>query len=123
MTVVQTCALPIWLHAGIVPQSIHRMSSSGSPSDAEPMVRPPVRPTILMIGSEAVPFAKTGGLADVLGALPAALSRLGWVVWLAIPRYRGVSSGVLSDELTIPLGETTFSVGIQERQVLCITMP
>ena len=30
-----------------------------------------------MIGSEAVPFAKTGGLADVLGALPAALGRLG----------------------------------------------
>ena len=32
---------------------------------------------ILMVASEAAPFAKTGGLADVLGALPAALARLG----------------------------------------------
>jgi glycogen synthase len=29
--------------------------------------------SVLMVGSEAVPFSKTGGLADVLGALPAAL--------------------------------------------------
>ena len=43
-----------------------------------------------MIGSEAVPFAKTGGLADVLGALPPALARLGWDVTVALPRYRGV---------------------------------
>src|SRR5262249_46524927 len=32
---------------------------------------------VLMIASEAVPFAKTGGLADVAGALPIALGRLG----------------------------------------------
>jgi glycogen synthase len=31
-----------------------------------------------MIGSEAVPFAKTGGLGDVLGARRAALARFGW---------------------------------------------
>ena len=36
--------------------------------------------SVLIIGSEAVPFAKTGGLADVLGALPSALARLGWDV-------------------------------------------
>jgi starch synthase len=33
--------------------------------------------SVLLIGSEAVPFAKTGGLADVLGSLPPALARLG----------------------------------------------
>ena len=32
------------------------------------------RPSVLMIGSEALPFSKTGGLADVLGALPQALA-------------------------------------------------
>jgi len=31
---------------------------------------------ILLVSSEAVPFAKTGGLADVSGALPRALARL-----------------------------------------------
>ena len=49
----------------------------------------PPRRSVLIIGSEAVPFAKTGGLADVLGALPAALARLGWSVTLMVPRYRG----------------------------------
>jgi starch synthase len=45
-----------------------------------------------MVGSEAVPFSKTGGLADVLGALPIALGRLGHRVTLVTPRYRGVQA-------------------------------
>ena len=48
---------------------------------------------ILMVASEAAPFAKTGGLADVLGALPAALVRLGHSVDVVIPRYRGIDAG------------------------------
>src|ERR1700691_4983313 len=43
---------------------------------------------ILMVASEAVPFVKTGGLADVLGALPPALARLGENVAVVLPRYR-----------------------------------
>jgi starch synthase len=46
---------------------------------------------LLMIASEAVPFAKTGGLADVVGALPRALARLGHDVDVVIPRYRGIA--------------------------------
>ena len=46
-----------------------------------------------MVASEAVPFAKTGGLADVAGALPRALARLGHEVEVVIPRYRGVTAG------------------------------
>jgi starch synthase len=46
---------------------------------------------VLMVASEAIPFAKTGGLADVLGALPAALVRLGHEVDVVIPRYRGIA--------------------------------
>ncbi len=42
---------------------------------------------ILMISPEAVPFAKTGGLADVVGALPKELARLGHSVHVVIPRY------------------------------------
>ena len=46
-----------------------------------------------MVASEAAPFAKTGGLADVLMALPRALVRLGHAVDVILPRYRGVSEG------------------------------
>src|SRR5262245_9060833 len=48
--------------------------------------------SILMVGSEALPFSKTGGLADVLGALPLALGKLGHRVTLVTPRYRGVQA-------------------------------
>lgn len=43
---------------------------------------------ILMVASEAAPFAKTGGLADVLGALPPALTQRGENVAVVMPAYR-----------------------------------
>src|SRR5437870_2851799 len=43
---------------------------------------------IAFIASEAVPFSKTGGLADVVGALPRALAALGHEVSVYLPRYR-----------------------------------
>ncbi len=46
---------------------------------------------ILMISSEATPFAKSGGLGDAVSALSAALSRLGHDVRLLVPRYASVS--------------------------------
>jgi len=45
---------------------------------------------IVYASSEAVPFAKTGGLADVAGALPAWLGRLKQRVILVIPRYGSI---------------------------------
>jgi len=42
---------------------------------------------IAMIASECVPYVKTGGLADVVGALPAALQALGHDVIVILPRY------------------------------------
>ena len=45
---------------------------------------------ILMATTEAVPFAKTGGLADVCGALPIELARLGHEVTLFMPAFRQV---------------------------------
>jgi len=43
---------------------------------------------ILIAASEAAPLAKTGGLGDVVGALPSALQELGCEVSLVIPAYR-----------------------------------
>ncbi|MBU0630572.1 MAG: glycogen synthase GlgA [Candidatus Margulisbacteria bacterium] len=45
---------------------------------------------ILYVSSEVVPFAKTGGLADVAGALPKALKRIGHDVRVFMPRYKMV---------------------------------
>lgn len=42
---------------------------------------------VLMVGSEVAPFAKTGGLADVLGSLPLALAQRGVSVAVLMPRY------------------------------------
>ncbi|MBN1586399.1 MAG: glycogen synthase GlgA [Candidatus Omnitrophica bacterium] len=44
--------------------------------------------SILFVSSEAVPYSKTGGLADVAGSLPVALQELGCEVTLALPLYR-----------------------------------
>lgn len=41
-----------------------------------------------MVAAECVPFAKVGGLADVIGALPIALEKLGVSVTIVIPRHR-----------------------------------
>src|SRR5438093_13551392 len=82
-----------------------------SPSAANPILR---RPSVLIIGSEALPFAKTGGLADVLGALPPALARLGWDATVALPRYRGVTAGDLVDTFPVTVGGYTRDAGFFE---------
>ena len=45
----------------------------------------------VLVASEAVPYSKTGGLADVSGALPKALKRIGVDVRVILPRYTGIS--------------------------------
>ena len=58
---------------------------------------------ILMLASEAVPLAKTGGLADVVGALPVELARLGHEVKLILPRYAGLDPAHLRKASTVPV--------------------
>ena len=48
---------------------------------------------IAFVASECVPFSKTGGLADVVGALPRALAGLGHQVSVYLPRYRQTKLG------------------------------
>jgi|YelNatPaOPRAMG01_1025707.scaffolds.fasta_scaffold11041_3 starch synthase len=70
---------------------------------------------VLMIASEAAPFAKTGGLADVLGSLPRALVERGEEVAVVMPRYRSVSlegAWRAYSDLTVWLGATPWEVNI-----------
>jgi len=72
---------------------------------------------ILMVASEATPFAKTGGLADVLGGLPPALAERGEQVAVVLPAYRGNRYPRPTREayrsLWIPIG-TGYMVDIQQ---------
>lgn len=61
---------------------------------------------VLLVSSEVAPFAKTGGLADVANALPAALSRLGVDVRIAMPGYN-------SNKYTRPPAEALPYVNVQ----------
>ena len=45
---------------------------------------------ILLASSEVVPFAKTGGLADVCGALPGEIQKLGHQVTVFMPAFRSI---------------------------------
>ncbi len=70
---------------------------------------------ILLIASEAVPFCKTGGLADVVGALS---QRLGpHEVCLFLPRYRGIGAPSLQEGrshcLRVPLGSESLEAHLR----------
>jgi starch synthase len=62
------------------------------------------RVRILFVASEGLPFSKTGGLADVVEALPKALVAQGHEVAVVLPRYRGTkATAVVMPSLTIPM--------------------
>ena len=72
---------------------------------------------ILMVASEAAPFAKTGGLADVVGSLPSALRDLGCEVAVLIPRYKVVdlsSARRVYDSLPIWLGGVAYQCSLYQ---------
>jgi starch synthase len=85
-----------------------------------------------MVAPEMHPFATTGGLSEVLGALPQALTRLGHRVTVIIPRYRRVAIGpnigianptphraepAAEVEATIDMGERQFTVSFYSTQL------
>jgi starch synthase len=61
---------------------------------------------ILFIASEGLPYSKTGGLADVIEALPKSLVEMGHEVAVLLPRYRGnrITSTIVSS-VTVTLGD------------------
>ena len=74
---------------------------------------------VLMVSSEAVPFAKTGGLADVAGSLPPALLRQNVETALVLPGYRtileiGQSWRPIIRDMEIPLGNAMLRADVLE---------
>ena len=71
---------------------------------------------ILLAASEVVPYAKTGGLADVAGALPKALARLGHRVRVCMPRYNieriNQNLEALPGALAVPFNFTTRDTAV-----------
>jgi starch synthase len=77
---------------------------------------------VLSLSPEVTPLVKTGGLADVAGALPAALNRLGLDVRLMLPLYRSIRKGnfelrpVLKN-LGVPFGASSLSARVMETRI------
>jgi len=73
---------------------------------------------VVFAASECVPFAKTGGLADVVGALPPELVKLGHQVTVYLPLYAGVRAHLPGEwtyaarSITIPFEYYNRFVGI-----------
>lgn len=77
---------------------------------------------VLILAAEIVPFAKVGGLADVVGALPISLQALGHDVRLVMPRYGQIDPDrfgltTLIDSLDVKMGEYSVQVSIRQATI------
>jgi starch synthase len=62
---------------------------------------------VILASSEVAPYSKTGGLGDVAGALPGALSRIGCDICVVTPRYTGLGAHQ-GDVVSHETGELVF---------------
>jgi starch synthase len=74
---------------------------------------------IVMLAAEASPFAKVGGLADVVGSLPKALEKLGAKLTVVIPAYRSARPEGVSIRpcAAIPRLEIPMASSVEHAQV------
>lgn len=72
---------------------------------------------ILFLSAEVTPFAKTGGLGDIGGALPKALRALGHDVRIVMPAYQNIEDGypgveAMPIKLDVPVRAETIAAGV-----------
>jgi len=83
----------------------------------------PMGLAILISASEAVPFIKSGGLADVVGVLPKYLKAMGHDVRLVLPRYYRIDRErlglkLIPGVLAVPMGEGRYEYcGVYEGRI------
>jgi starch synthase len=70
---------------------------------------------VVFAASECVPFSKTGGLADVVGALPSALAELGHNVCVYLPKYKQTRLNDANDDAKVLLPSVTVPFDDQYR--------
>lgn len=84
---------------------------------------------VLSVASEAVPLIKTGGLADVVGALPQALAGQGWHMRVMLPAYPGVLDRIGRADVVWASGNVfggegrVFAGQVGETEVLALDAP
>jgi len=77
--------------------------------------------SVLFVAAEAVPFVKTGGLADVVGSLPQALSREGLDVRVVLPKFRNIPARYTAEmefmaSITVPVSWRSKYCGLYRLQ-------
>ena len=83
--------------------------------------------TILFTASEMVPFCKTGGLADVIGALPPVLAEMGHDIFVMLPGYSVIDRArygfkSMNEKFSIPVGKEMKMLAISSTQWKGITV-
>jgi starch synthase len=85
--------------------------------ERQPLRRKRAGLRVLMVASEAVPFSKTGGLADVASSLTKALATLDHAVTLVTPRYRGSGDGEPRGSVRAFVGGNWFDATLLSRPI------
>lgn len=124
---IQTTAPAVIFATRLAPAATPAAPQAAAPA-ARPVhdsqSRPPCQPRplrVLLAASECVPFIKTGGLADVLGALPKELKKLGVDVRVILPKYSAIEEEYKRRmahvcDFPVPLGWRSQYCGIEVLQ-------